>query len=116
MSSTLYKKGIGIISTTGLINTKIDSLQSGSYWLIIRATGYAPIASDQRVNIQSGVPFTYDFSRSATSVYQTTMLQQSGDRYLVKPGDFDANRRINSTDINLVKQNTGLNVSIIPAE
>lgn len=113
-SSVFYKRVPGIIAADGTVNVGFDELTSGDYWLIVRAPGYAPIVSAQRVTIQSGSTFNYDFSRSLSSVYQSTMLLNRGTRYLMKAGDIDYNRKVNSTDMNFIKPNTSLNVSIIP--
>ncbi len=113
-TSILYKRAAGLINSAGTVSVNFDTFVSGNYWLIIRSTGYAPVASLSRISIQSGAVANYDFSRSLSSAYQGQMLKVNGDRYMLKAGDFDGGRRINANDFNIIKQNNALNVSIIP--
>lgn len=114
-SSQLYKRTSGIISSSGIASISFENCESGQYWLVVRSAGYSPIASSQRIQINSGEETNYDFSNSSSSAYQAVMLLLSNGRYLMKPGDFDGNRRINSTDTGIIKPNIGANTSIIPA-
>lgn len=111
-SSTLYKRISGILSETGEVSVLMNEITNGDYWLIIRSTGYLPIASAAKVSVQGGTMINYDFSRSTTSVFNANMLKAVNGRYLMKVGDLDSDSNISGADMSAVKANSGCSSTI----
>lgn len=114
-ASVLYQRKTAMINTNGVAELVFDNLATGDYWIVVRAAGYIPLVSNSRIAFTNGNTLSFDFSRNISNLYSSTLVITSNGRYLMKPGDFDSNRRVNSLDLNLVKTNMGQSFNFIPA-
>lgn len=119
MSSSIIKRLPALIDTNGYAVADFGEVQDGEYWMIVRAPGYLPIASPDKVLLNAfGVQ--YDFTSSASkSIGATNALIQlnSIGPWMMRPGDFNASGTVSADDINtLYFESKGRNVSSqIPA-
>lgn len=107
----------GLIDNSGRvkINYPNNNIESGEYWIVVRATGYLPIASNTRFVLDNTQVGQWNFKDSQSSTYQANMTKLRNGRYVMKAGDFNNDRRVNSSDLNeYYKPNFGNNLSIIP--
>ena len=110
--SSLYARFPAIINSEGVATLDIPNMPAGNYWLVVRASGYLPICAGQRQAISPGATLEYDFSRSSTSVPSINMLSSYNGRYVMRVGDLNGDKQVNSIDAQLIKNNSGTNASI----
>lgn len=110
--SSLYARFPAIINSEGVATLDIPNMPAGNYWLVVRASGYLPICAGQRQAISPGATLEYDFSRSSTSVPSINMLSLYNGRYVMRVGELNGDKQVNSIDAQLLKNNSGTNASI----
>ena len=112
-SSVLYKRIPVFINSYGIATANFTDLETGDYWIVVRASGYLAIASKLKQNIQAGSVLNYDFTNSTNNAYSSSMLKLSNGRYLMKVGDLNNSRAIGSDDFGILKNN-GSSSSTVP--
>ncbi len=115
-SSRLAYRASGIVDNNSRvkINYQYNAIESGNYWIVVRAPGYLPIASNAALAIDNASNTSINFFDNQTSTYNTILTKLINGKYLMKAGDFDANRRVQNTDTGILKPNVGSNHTIIP--
>lgn len=117
-SSVLYKRLFTGFDQYGYLNLNLDSIASGSYWVVIRTTSFYPLASPQKIELPHCGNYIHDFTTSSSEAVggQTVLVNyKNSGFYVVKNGDLNMDQRINSIDLNQVKPGMGTNVrTIIP--
>jgi hypothetical protein len=118
-SSNVSKRVAVSVDSLGYVEANFADLTDGSYWLVIRATGYLPVADPNQITL-SATPVNYDFTTgSDKSVSGANAMVQPGGSgpWMMRGGDFNNSRSITATDINsYFLPNNGKNVaSGIPA-
>lgn len=119
--TTLLESEI-VYQKTGLINSeckvKIDfgNIQDGDYWIVVRASGFMPVATPNKVNL-STAGIDYDFTTSSDkSVGGETVLYFADQKWQVRCGDLDGNLSVGAFDVNKFIPHIGKSVSsLIPA-
>jgi photosystem II stability/assembly factor-like uncharacterized protein len=119
LSSTVSKRISGVIDSMGYAFADFGEMSDGDYWLVVRATGYLPVADPSKISLStSGI--IYDFTTgSDKSVSGTNAMIQPGGTgpWMIRCGDFNNSRSVTATDMNnYFLPNNGKSVSsAIPA-
>jgi alpha-tubulin suppressor-like RCC1 family protein len=118
-SSSVSKRIACSLDTLGWAEGDFGELTAGDYWLVVRATGYLPIAAPSKISL-STAGVEYDFTTgSDKSVSGTSAMIQpvNPGPWMMRGGDFNNSRSVTATDINqYFLPNNGKNVaSTIPA-
>src|SRR5690606_22795284 len=106
-TSTLSMINTGILSTSGTISLQFSGLESGQYWIVVRHGGYLPVASNGRVQINSGSTINYDFSDAPDKAYDEgtfPVVLRGTTYYVLKSGDFTGDQATNPQDLQSLLQ------------
>lgn len=101
-TSTITAIDAGILGTDGTVSLQFNGLAGGQYWIVVRHGGYLPVASNGRVQINTGGTTNYDFSDAAAKSWMagTIAVPIGGTTYYVfKAGDLNGDRAANPQDI-----------------
>jgi hypothetical protein len=109
--SELVSSKPGIIDSDGNLEIDFGDIEDGDYWVIVRASGYMPVAIPEKQSLSSD-GIVWDFSTSSDqSVAGTSVMIYSNGEWQVRPGDFDASRSIAAFDVNYLIPNLGNSAS-----
>jgi hypothetical protein len=119
LNSTVSKRLSAVIDSLGTSVADFSELADGDYWLVVRATGYLPVAAPSKITIStSGVSYNFT-TGSGQSVSGTNAMIQPGGTgpWMIRSGDFNNSRSVTATDMNsFFLPNNGKSVSSgIPA-
>lgn len=111
MTSTVVARKAGIVGTNGLVSIDFTEVPNGDYYVVARAAGYMPLAAPNALTLSnSGI--NWNFTTALTqAIGGVQVLKSSGSVYLMRAGDFDGSRSVNTTDINRILQSNGKNVA-----
>lgn len=119
-SSALAYRIPAIIGENGRIMIKTNDYSNpylaGDYWIVVRAAGYLPIASNARLTLDPTIVTNWNFTDNQTFTYSNNMTKLSSGKYVMKAGDFNGDKNVSGTDIGIMKSNSGSNGGTIPAE
>lgn len=109
INSTLVTSKPAIIDSTSYTEIDFAGTADGSYWLVVRSAGYLQLGSTQKIDLSENQKATYDFTQSTTKVSGAgeTVISK-GNKYFVRFGDLNADRKINAGDIELFKSVSGV--------
>jgi hypothetical protein len=112
MNSVPVYQTSGIIDETGTLNINTTDIPSNRYWVIIKAAGYLPACTIERIMIDAS-SVEYDFTQSSeTAVAGSTAMIQKNEVWQFQAGDFDGNNNVGSYDINYIIPAIGTSVNI----
>lgn len=103
-SSTLADRKPAIVDSTGNVALDFNNLADGNYWIVVRTHGYLPLAATQQINLSTVTPAVYDFTTGidkAVGGATVLILHQASNIWMLKTGDLNGDRRVNSADVNL---------------
>jgi hypothetical protein len=106
-TSNLVMINAGILSTSGTVSMQFSGLESGQYWIVVRHGGYLPVASNGRIQINSGSTVSYDFSDSPSKAYDEgtfPVVLRGTTYYVLKSGDFTGDQATNPQDLQSLLQ------------
>jgi hypothetical protein len=107
MESTVVTQRAALLNSDGEVAINLYDVDDGDYWLVVRASGYMPVAIPQQHSLSSD-GITWDFTTSSSqSVAGTSVMIYSNDEWQVRPGDFDASRSVAAFDVNYLIPNLG---------
>lgn len=119
MSSTVSKRIAATIDTNGFAQANFGELTDGNYWLVVRASGYLPVAKPTQISLStSGVEYDFTSSSDNSVAGANAMIQVGGTGpWMIRGGDFNNSRSVTAADVNsFFLPNNGKNVSTsIPA-
>lgn len=99
-SSVFVDRTSAIVSSTGTVSVSFNALPSGDYWLVLRAGGALPVASNGMLTVNAGTTVTYNFTDQADKAYPgagTTLVEPFG-AYTVRMADLNGDRAVNAID------------------
>ena len=112
MGSTLVVSKPAIIDSASYTEVNFAGTTDGSYWLVVRASGYFPLGSTSKVSISESQKPVYDFTNSSSnSAGETESVIMIGSKYYSRFGDLDYNRIIGTGDIDLFKSANGVKIN-----
>jgi hypothetical protein len=112
---SFVERHVAMINSEGIANTGIipDSSTldgSKSYFIMVKVPGYLPVLSSSAVAV-SNDKFSWDFSSGYNkAVGEEKALYQSGNIFMMKPGNFDRDMMINADDAQLMVPGYGSNL------
>lgn len=116
MTSVLFLKEAAYLNSVGELTLNL-CIPSGSYYIVVRANGYMPIAIPSSIFISS--IYSWDFTTASTQSVggDNAMIQPNNQgRWLMRAGDFNNTRSVTASDANIFLLNNGRNISsFIPA-
>ncbi|MDQ1267082.1 MAG: large repetitive protein [Bacteroidota bacterium] len=119
MSSTITAREECGISSNANITINFSEVPDGSYYVVVRAAGYLPVAMPSQITLPSCEGLSHNFTTSdAQSVSGQNVMIYSNGVYQVRAGDFNGDVWISTVDLNTYfKASYGRQArSSIPAE
>jgi hypothetical protein len=112
MSSTVSERKAAMLNSDGTAIANFGQLEDGDYWIIVRASGYLPLAAPAKVSL-SDAGVIYNFTTSSAQAISGTsaMIENTSDLWEARPGDFDFDRSVAAFDINYLIPSIGYGVS-----
>lgn len=116
-TSTVVDRKPALLDASGTGSANFGQVADGDYWMIVRATGYLPLAAPAKVSLStSGV--TYNFTTASTQAVggASAMIQNTSSLWEARGGDLNFDRNVAAFDVPILVNSLGKNVSSqIPA-
>ncbi|MDQ1266522.1 MAG: Polysaccharide deacetylase family protein, partial [Bacteroidota bacterium] len=101
MSSTITSVKSGLINSSGEVTANFSEVPDGSYYVVVRAAGYLPVAMPSQITLPSCDGISHNFTTAATqSVSGQNVMIYSNGVYQVRAGDFNGDIWISTVDLN----------------
>lgn len=114
MNSTLIDRKPAIIDSLAFATANFGEIGNGDYWLVVRASGYLPLAATSKISL-STVQTDYDFTDSSNKSVGgiNTLIQPGGvGPWMMRPGDINQSASVTSKDLNdFILKSNNKNVS-----
>lgn len=111
MNSTLVTSKPAIIDSSSYVEADFSRTTNGSYWLVVRASGYLPFGSTQKIDLSENQKATYDFTQSTSKIAGADeAVVSESSKYYLRFGDLNADRKIDGDDILLLKSVSGVKI------
>ncbi|MEI6089052.1 MAG: S8 family serine peptidase [bacterium] len=111
MNSTLVTSKPAFIDSTSYTEVDFAGTTNGSYWLVVRASGYLPLGSTQKIDLSETQKATYDFTQTTSKIAGADeAVVSKSSSYYIRFGDLNADRKIDGDDILLLKSVSGVKI------